>query len=212
MPSEPAGRDSSTRSTRTRSTRQPAAVEDLFKSKLKGMTELLAKIWMHSLATGHANMLVAQTLGIEESDDFFVMGLLHDIGKLAICLLIQQGFDSGLWNPNIVTPKVVLSLLANHHNEFGAKLVTKWKYPQEMIDVVAHHNDDENIHKHSEPVVVTYYSNVLTRKLGHSLHPYAADLLSRHDLAQALNMTAEANTRIEQSSEELIKKIQKSYF
>ena len=58
---------------------------------------------------------------------------------------------------------------------------------------------------------MTYYTNVLSRKLGYSLVEYDATLLSNHELAQALNLSEELGAKIEQSSEELIARIKESY-
>jgi len=191
---------------------QTAAAEQLFKTGLKGMEDLMSKLWFHSLATAHANMLVAQALAVTECEDFFVMGLLHDIGKVLIASLIQQGFDAGLWNPRIVTPRLVLNLLQDRHNDIGVKLLEKWEYSELFTRVVGQHNDDANIRLQPEPVVVTYYSNALTRKLGYSLVAHDPAILNSHDLAQALNLTDELRERIERSSQQLIERIKESYF
>ncbi len=191
---------------------QTVALEGMFQTSHKGMEDLMAKLWMHSLATAHANQLVSEMLGIEDTEDFFAAGLLHDIGKFFIVSMIQQGFDLGLWNTRIVTPTMALKLVQTLHNDLGAALLTKWGYPEIFIDVATHHNTDADIHTRSEAVVVTYYSNALTRKLGHSLVAHKADVLSNHELAQALNMDDKLSTRIEQSAQMMVERIQKSYF
>ena len=191
---------------------QTAAMEGLFKSPYKGMEDLMAKLWIHSLATGHANLMVSKELALEDSEDFFAHGLLHDIGKFLITSLIQQGFDLGLWNPRIVTPRLALALIQKRHNELGARLLRKWQYPDDFVEVVAHHNDDANIHRYHESVVVTYYSNALTRKLGYSLVQHDPAILSNHDLAQALNLNDTIGEKIEQAAQAMIDRIKKSYF
>ena len=96
-----------------------AATENLFQSDLKAMNDLMSKLWFHSLFVAHANTMVAEALQIEERDDFFTMGLLHDIGKLAIATMINQGFENGLWNKKIMTPKRALALVQERHLDIG---------------------------------------------------------------------------------------------
>ncbi|OPZ10414.1 MAG: HDOD domain protein [candidate division BRC1 bacterium ADurb.BinA364] len=189
-----------------------AVSENLFRTQLKGMSDLVERLWRHSLTTAHASKLVGETLGVDHVDDLFLMGLLHDIGKLLIAYLTQQGFDHGIWNTRIMTPRIMLDIMNRRHNELGVALLSKWQYPETFIEVVGHHNDDATIHTRSESCIIVYYANVLTRKLGFSLKADAGDPLSEHDLAQALNLAADMNARIEQSSREMIVRIQETYF
>lgn len=190
------------------------SAENLFAVGDRRLMMLMAKLWMHSLGCAYANEIMAQDLYIEESQDFFMMGLLHDIGKLLILHLIQQGYDRKLWTKKTITDELLEEVLKRRHNAMGARLLLKWEYDQSFQDVVYLHNDpDGQVCQYEEPVVVTYYSNLLTRKMGFSLLPYPSEIdpLGRHDIAQALNMSPDVRNKVEAHLQETIKKIQESY-
>jgi hypothetical protein len=75
---------------------------------------------------------------------------------------------------------------------------------------VSLHNDDRNIHSHEESVVVTFFSNLLTRKLGFSLVPYVGDPLTNNGLVTALNLSRRTINEIELAVLETIENIRQS--
>jgi HD-like signal output (HDOD) protein len=198
----------------TRNILQAVSVENLFaggQDKRLGM--MMMKLWMHSLACAYSNEILAKDLSIEESGDFFMMGLLHDIGKLVIIHLLQQGYERKIWTKNTITDELLEELLQRRHNILGARILIQWEYDRAFQEVVFHHNDaDSKVCRYGEAVVVTYYSNLLTRKMGFSLREYPpADPLNGHDLAQALNMSPDVRDRVEASLSETVQKIRESF-
>jgi putative nucleotidyltransferase with HDIG domain len=104
----------------------------------------MAAFWRYSIMTG----LTAKELGLRcnvlHSERLFVMGMLHDIGRLVIylalpdqsrdILLITGGDDSLLAD----TEREILGFT---HMDVGAELLRKWKLPDGLIAVAeAHHN------------------------------------------------------------------------
>jgi HD-like signal output (HDOD) protein/CheY-like chemotaxis protein len=198
----------------TRNILLAVATQDLFTTREKGLAALMSRLWLHSLVCAYANEIMAKELRIKESSDFFMMGLLHDIGKLAILHLIQIGYERGIWTKRTISDALIADLFLREHNSIGRRLMEKWEYDKSFQDMVFLHNDDvSKIRCYSEPVVVTYYSNLLTRKMGLSLLPCpeGPDPLGAHDFAQAMNMTPETRDKIEKSLRDTLSKIQESY-
>jgi HD-like signal output (HDOD) protein len=198
----------------TRNILLAVATQNLFTAQEKGLAALMSRLWLHSLVCAYANEIMAKELRIKESSDFFMMGLLHDIGKLVILHLIQVGYDRNIWRKRTISDALIADLFLRKHNSMGKRLMEKWEYDKSFQDTVLLHDDDvSKIRSYGEPVVVTYYSNLLTRKMGFSLLPYpdAPGPLGAHDLAQALNMTPETRDKIEKSLRDTLSKIQESY-
>lgn len=196
----------------TRNILQAVIAQNLFRSEARGFQEMMRQLWLHSLATAYSNEMIAQKLHIPDSDDYFMMGLLHDIGKLVIFHLIVEGRKQGLWDEAAMNEDVARKVLIMRHNDLGARLAEKWEYPQVFREVVRLHNDAINIERRSEPVVVTYFSNLLARKIGFSLVPYDGDPLSSKALADALNMTPDTRENFEISLRAITEKIKQSCF
>jgi HD-like signal output (HDOD) protein/DNA-binding NarL/FixJ family response regulator len=174
----------------TRNIIQAVISQNLFRTEHRHMVEIMRQLWLHSITTAYANEMIAQRLQIPESSDYFMMGLLHDIGKLLIIHLACEGEKKGLWkSPNAVSEGVIRRVFTMRHNDLGARLLEKWNYPGSFQTVVRLHNDRYEIEQRHESVVVTYISNLLTRKLGFSLLPFDNEEELRHAMLDALNMT-----------------------
>lgn len=196
----------------TRNILQAVIAQNLFRTDARRFQDMMRQLWLHSLATAYSNEMIAQKLNIPDSDDYFMMGLLHDIGKLVVFHLILEGHRQGLWDESATHEDVVRKVLIMRHNDLGARLSEKWEYPQAFREVVRLHDDAINIERRSEPVIVTYFSNLLTRKIGLSLVPYDGDPLSSKALADALNMTNETRENFEISLRVITEKIKQSCF
>jgi HD-like signal output (HDOD) protein len=195
----------------TRNLLQSVLAENLFRTESRSLARLMNQLWMHSLCTAHSNEQIALTLEIPMSADYFMMGLLHDIGKLLVLHVLDTLLKAGQWRKEDLSEEVVKGLMSAYHHEYGLKLIHKWRYSASYEEVVALHNDDQTIETRSETVVVTYFSNLLTRKLGYSLVPYSEDLLGNKILARALNMTTGTRYLLEENMERLVQDIRKAF-
>ena len=103
----------------------------------------MASFMKHSFACGLMARIMGARLDIKQTEQLFVAGLLHDIGKLivyryfpkdaAVCLS-----KAGLEKESVFeTEKKVLGL---HHTSIGRYLVRKWQLPAELEDVIVHHH------------------------------------------------------------------------
>ena len=196
----------------TRNILQAVAAENLFKASDKRLTEMMKSLWMHSLACAYSNEILARFLSIPESEDFFMMGLLHDIGKLLIIQMLQQAVEDKIWSRDNVSEEMLLQVMQTLHNPLGLRLMQKWGYPEAFHNVISQHNNDDKVQEFGEPVVVTYFSNLLTRKMGFSLLENDEALLNRHEIAQALNMDSSTREKIEKELEATVSKIGDSFF
>jgi HD-like signal output (HDOD) protein len=195
----------------TRNLLQSVLAENVFRTQSRGLVRLMNQLWMHSLCVAHSNEQIAVALEIAESGDYFMMGLLHDIGKLLVLYVLDLLLRQGEWQKEELSEEIVRGLMSAYHHDYGVRLIRKWLYSGIYEEVVAFHNDDKTIETRSEPVVVTYFSNLLARKIGYSLVPYEEDLLSNKVLTQALNMSIGTRYMLEERLEHLVQDIQKSF-
>lgn len=106
-------------------------------------------LWMHSVATATAARMLADAQDVAMSDEAFLGGLVHDIG-----IMVELQFDRGkLLNVvNEVSPNGEVEPRADWreverrefgatHEEFGAALCEKWKFPSGLKRVTGNHHD-----------------------------------------------------------------------
>jgi HD-like signal output (HDOD) protein len=100
--------------------------------------------WLHALGTACAARTVARLVGLGTGDDAFVMGLLHDLGKLALDEFLPDYYrpvralverEGGLIRD------AELRLLGCDHAAVGRFLCDHWSLPPIYRDAIAgHHN------------------------------------------------------------------------
>jgi putative nucleotidyltransferase with HDIG domain len=115
----------------------------------------------HSIGTAYLARLVADGCG-GESDEAFLAGLLHDIGKLLILKLASETHH-GVARP---LPVELETTVEERHAEFGGFLVTRWQLPKLLQDpIVWHHEPDRAAERPLETAVI-YVANRLAHRYG----------------------------------------------
>lgn len=124
--------------------------------------------WKHSIACGIATRLLAQAQGQHRVEKYFVMGLLHDIGKLPILMHEREKFDQILQvvdSSGRSMYQVETELLGYNHTEVGALILKEWKMPQGLIDIVQDHHDPQKIISGSQEIALVHVANLLSHAL-----------------------------------------------
>lgn len=100
------------------------------------------KLWGHSMAVAQAAGELAGRAGGIDPQLALTVGLLHDVGKLAINSYFPKRVVE-LWSPGWENE----SFLAREHKIFGAdhavlgmRLATVWKLPEELIEMIRLHH------------------------------------------------------------------------
>ena len=97
----------------------------------------------HSLCTGAVSRMLAGRCGVPKrtAADFFVAGLLHDIGRVVLAVYRPEEFRRVLTSPPVY-PQHVLErqIFGFDHADVGAMLVARWNLPKDVVEAVAEHN------------------------------------------------------------------------
>jgi putative nucleotidyltransferase with HDIG domain len=103
----------------------------------------MESFWKHSLACGVAARLLAIEQRVAKPEKFFVAGLLHDIGRMAIYArtpqLARQIFLLCQSQPMLMIEAEV-RIMGFDHTTIGAELLRTWNYPANLIHAVGHHH------------------------------------------------------------------------
>ncbi len=109
------------------------------------------KLWEHSILAAVGCEFLAEHLNIRDCDEAFVIGFMHDIGKIIlnmqdkdILAKIQEFVDDG---SDVLETED--AFLQTNHSEVGAALAKKWQLPILLTNVIKYHH---NPAKSSVPV------------------------------------------------------------
>ena len=122
------------------------SLKPLFRRGAPGLARLSDDLWRHALATGVAATLAASLTDREALSDAFLAGMLHDIGLTALAQ-----YDAGRINAavNRATEvpgahlEIELETFGVTHQQVGAALLRKWRFPRHLVDVAGAHHDPE---------------------------------------------------------------------
>ena len=102
--------------------------------------------WVHSISTGVAARLLARKINYEIPGEAFVVGLIHDIGKLLLNVLAEEEYEAVLKESQSGKKgmhEVEQEILGVDHSEVGGWLTEKWNLPPELVQsIAAHHSED----------------------------------------------------------------------
>ena len=126
-------------------------------------------LWERSIANALASRLLASLRHEVDTERAYTAGLLQNIGHIVLerflikeRTLITQELDEGAHL--LEAEQHVLGL---HHAELGARLATRWNFPDELVDAVRFHHQPERSAESSALTDVMHLAESLTWSIGY---------------------------------------------
>ena len=100
--------------------------------------------WKHSLACGIASKILAKRAGLKKSDEAFIWGLLHDLGKIIMNTYIHEEYNEVVataLKKEILLIDAERKLFGFTHTDVGSLIANKWNLPPALIKVIRFHHE-----------------------------------------------------------------------
>jgi putative nucleotidyltransferase with HDIG domain len=167
----------------TRNIRQLAlatSVAEVFKSIPPGILNM-PSFWRHSVACAMASRSIAVHAGLLDPDRYFVSGMLHDVGRLAMIQSIPEEFAailSSAHSERRLAHHVEQETLGFSHAQVGEALLAAWGLPQALADLVAAHHRPASARSGLREAAVVHFGDVFAHALGlgESGNPFVSPL------------------------------------
>ncbi len=154
------------------------AIFNSFKNIGPDQANILKHFWQHSFITGLAAKILSKKAGFNP-DEFFIAGLIHDVGKLIIYMAIPDRVS------DIVSLSEALNLEGKPtendlfgitHEETANQLLNRWLLPEIITKAIMFHHRPDN--EEAPPSAsVLYLSNILS-------HLYVAEKIDTIETEQ----------------------------
>jgi HD-like signal output (HDOD) protein len=122
----------------------------------------------HSLGCGIVARILAAYANITTTEQLFVSGLLHDIGRLVLCRYFPQIMSCILADARQADTSLMQTerrMIGNTHTQIGKKLIQKWKLPYALENnVLYHHNPSAS--PNPEPAAIVQLADIIMHGLG----------------------------------------------
>jgi putative nucleotidyltransferase with HDIG domain len=99
--------------------------------------------WEHSLGTAYFSTVIAKKFNIPENEDYYIGGLLHDIGKLLIYQFYPEKFKEIVLkqiNDKKIDTAAELEVMGVDHTDIGVHFAREWKFKEDIIRPIGHHH------------------------------------------------------------------------
>jgi HD-GYP domain-containing protein (c-di-GMP phosphodiesterase class II) len=146
------------------------ANKNLYESKNVKFKILMDRLWVHALACAYGSKLIAHNLKLDDLEKYFLMGLIHDIGKI----LLLNAFSEVSKGKSLKMDAIEANVQEAHIG-LGSMLLKRWGFDAEFINVINHHEDVEFSPDTVKEILVVNLANMLTRQIGFSLFEEEVD-------------------------------------
>lgn len=163
--------------------------------------------WIHSLGVGVTAKLIAKKRGESSKDleEFFVAGLLHDIGKLPFINRVPEEYGEAMSlskTASISLWEAEYHHLSCTHTEIGEMIAWNWKLNENLIHAIAHHHE---IYRgpHQTLVYIVSAANYYTHLMGMGFSGNAAPHI-HEEIFPSLDLSLHAMEDMEVQIREII--------
>lgn len=114
------------------------AMIDVMSTKNRNMEIAVEPVWKHSLAAAVCAKSIAKANGEPKDtwEEFFIAGLLHDIGKI-VQLQCFYGWSKYVDQMPLNKEREKFSM---SHDEMGAKILRDWNFSDHLCEVIEQHH------------------------------------------------------------------------
>ena len=129
-------------------------------------------LWLHSLSVATMMQELGKRFAKENSEEpLFVIGLLHDVGKVVLYQFFGDLFQQALEKTNkpeeLTLHAAEQEVIGIDHCQVAGMLLTRWKFPDIIVNPIAFHYHSE-ISEGTDPVDIAMLriANIIDQETG----------------------------------------------
>ncbi len=126
---------------------------------------------LHSLGTATVAKLLGKQLGVasDKATDYFVGGLLHDIGKIVFAQFMQQEMEQALKrvkDEGLSLSAAEIVEMGADHARLGGMLAEKWQLPNTLVTCIKEHHNPEWSGDENSVLNCIVAANIMIKQIG----------------------------------------------
>src|SRR5207249_4672691 len=126
--------------------------------------------WLHSVATGVTARLLAAHRRETNGERFFVAGVLHDIGRLLMCMKLPDQARAALSRTQEDSSRLLVDIerevFGFDHATAGGVLLHVWGLPPSLTETVRCHHTPGDAQQYALEAVVVHLADIIVTALG----------------------------------------------
>lgn len=124
--------------------------------------------WAHSIAVGIASRMIGAGSGADSLENYFLGGILHDVGKLIFFQFAKKDFVTALEKveeKNISLKSAESEVFKFDHTLAGHLLAQKWKLPVSFQNAILYHHSGITSESTDNLIPSIYVANIVAKML-----------------------------------------------
>jgi putative nucleotidyltransferase with HDIG domain len=145
-----------------------ACVSAIMDKSVPGYDLPPGELWRHSIAASVAAEGLVKVLKVEAAEEIFTAALLHDVGKLVLGDFVKDEFKQieTAVAEGIGFEMAEKIVLGTNHAEVGARILTKWLLPPEIVNAVQFHHAPEASEQLNSMLDIVHVANFISMMIG----------------------------------------------
>ena len=123
------------------------------------------ELWKHSIMAAVGCEHIAKYFKIMDPDEAFVIGFLHDLGKIVLNMkdpkVYEKVKEMALTNPNIT--EIEKTFFGSDHCQMGSLLAKQWQLPLLVNNAIKYHHNP-NLSSMPAPCSLVYFVDKLVQE------------------------------------------------
>lgn len=106
----------------------------------------MRQFWFHSFNVGGLSEKIANAIGFRDTEKAYLVGIIHDIGKVFLGSYHQQEYAEmleAIKGQDYATYEAEVEVFNTTHCEVGLCLAEKWAFPPSYCDSISYHHTSE---------------------------------------------------------------------
>ncbi len=127
------------------------------------------EFWKHSIGVGAVAKVLGRRRGYTATEEFFIAGLLHDVGKIIIDQYLHDEFIEILDRVNtreILMLQAEEEVIGVNHAELAGWLFEKWNLSKGLVECIATHHNPSLAKELPEYAAVIHLADIIARTMG----------------------------------------------
>lgn len=143
------------------------SVIDMFRG-IFGNLVSMDSFWRHSIACGITARVIATYRREANIERYYVIGLLHDIGKLVMQVQLTEAARQAIYQcrqDGHALYQTEQTLIGFDHAAVGGALLRAWKLPESLAEPVGCHHQPQLAGQYPEDAAIVHVADIITNAL-----------------------------------------------
>jgi HD-like signal output (HDOD) protein len=126
-------------------------------------------LWKHSIGVGIITRQIGKSTGIRNLENYFLSGILHDLGKLVFLKMIPAEYSQVMEysiNNKVTIREAENKLLGITHTVIGEMLTEKWRLPNSIKNAIRYHTTGMVDNTFDHLVGTVHIANIVANMYG----------------------------------------------